>query len=166
MKQIFTFLAIILSLNCLAQNEIVNRQPFFLKLPVNGLNIYEEQITSKPYFVKPKKLQIYPGERLFIEVELRKDTIFSMKVVKENRAPEKTIEITFSQKVKENKHEMMMLKLSNPFKKTLECKALAYKAVQKKWSSIEIKPIKPSLVGYENWQDVIITMVLDKWTLK
>lgn len=48
---------------------------------------------SSPYFVREKILQIYSGEKLFIEVEIEKKEIISMKVVKENINPEKTIEV-------------------------------------------------------------------------
>ena len=166
MKQILTILAILVAQNCFAQNVVVNRQPFNLKLPIDGLNIYEEQIAGKPYFVKSKKLQIYPGEKLFIEVEIKKDTIFSMAVVKQNLYPEKTIEVNFSQKVNGKKNEMMILKLTNPFKKSLDCKALVYKAGQKGWKDATIKPVLPKSTGTETWTDVVITMVLDKWKLK
>ena len=166
MKRILAILAILGAQNCFAQNEIVNRQPFTLKLPVDGVNYYEQQIASTPYFIKDKTLQIYPGEKLFLEVEIKKDTIFSIKVVKENLSPERTIEIDFSQSVKENKSEMMMLKVTNPFKKTLEYNALMYIVGQDHWINTTINPVLPKLAGYETWSDVIITMVLDKWKLK
>jgi hypothetical protein len=49
-----------------------------------------------------------------------------MQVVKENVNPDKTIETIFSQTVKNNKNELMMLKVSNPFEKKLSYKARMY----------------------------------------
>ncbi|NJK98670.1 MAG: hypothetical protein HC905_30475 [Bacteroidales bacterium] len=71
-----------------------------MKLPVDGEKYYEQKVESTPYFVKEKILQIYPGEKLFIEVETDKKEITSMKVVKKKLNPEKTIEIEFTQTVK------------------------------------------------------------------
>ena len=86
-----------------AQNEKEKRDPFTLKLPVDGEQYDEQKVESSPYFVKEKVLQIYPGENLFIEVEMDKNEITSMKVVKANLNPEKTIEIELTQKVKDRK---------------------------------------------------------------
>ena len=166
MKKFLTALTILMAQNCFAQTEIEKREPFTLRLPVDGVNYYEQQVAGTPYFVKEKTLQIYPGEKLFIEVEIKKDTIFSMRVVKEKLSPEKTIEIDFSQSVKENKSEMMMLKVTNPFGKVLEYKAIMYIVGQDNWINTTISPVQPKLTGYETWPDVIITLVLDKWKLK
>ena len=165
MNKILTILTLLIAQNCFAQNIIVYRPAMNLKIPVDGLNYYEERVPSKPYFVKDKKLQIYPGEKLFIEVEIKKDTIFSMNVVKANLFPERTITINFSQKANGNKSESMTFKMTNPFKKTLECKALIYKVGQKGWKTVTINPILPNSVGSETWKDVVITMVIDKWKL-
>lgn len=67
-----------------AQNDQEKRDEFTLKLPVDGEKYYEQKVESTPYFVKEKILQIYPGEKLFIEVETDKKEITSMKVVKKN----------------------------------------------------------------------------------
>lgn len=149
-----------------AQNDKEKRDEFTLKLPVDGEQYYEQKVESTPYFVKEKILQIYPGEKLFIEVEADKKEITSMKVVKENLNPEKTIEIEFTQTVKDRKSEMMMLKVVNPFKKDLEYKAMMFIVGHDKWINTNVLPVKAKLTGYETWPDVIITLVLTEWKLK
>jgi hypothetical protein len=149
-----------------AQNEKEKRDEFTLKLPVDGEQYYEQKVESSPYFVKEKVLQIYPGEKLFIEVENDKKEITSMKVVKDNLNPEKTIEIEFTQTVKDRKSEMMMLKIVNPFKKDLEYKVMMYIVGHNKWISTSVLPVKATLSSYETWPDVIITLVLTEWKLK
>jgi hypothetical protein len=52
-----------------AQNEKLNRDAFTLILPVDGEQYYEQNVGNSPYFVKEKVLQIYPSEKLFVEVE-------------------------------------------------------------------------------------------------
>jgi len=148
------------------QNEKEKRDEFTLILPVDEEQYYEQKVDSSLYFIKEKVLQIYPGEKLFIEVEINKKEITSMKVVKENLNPEKTIEIEFTQTVKDRKSEMMMLEIVNPFKKDLEYKAMMFIVGHDKWISTRVLPVKAKLTGYETWPDVIITLVLTEWKLK
>lgn len=149
-----------------AQNEKEKRDEFTLILPVDEEQYYEQKVDSSLYFIKEKVLQIYPGEKLFIEVEINKKEITSMKVVKENLNPEKTIEIEFTQTVKDRKSDMMMLEIVNPFKKDLEYKAMMFIVGHDKWISTSVLPVKAKLTGYETWPDVIITLVLTEWKLK
>ena len=149
-----------------AQNEKTNREEFTLKLPVDGDQFYEQKVENSPYFVKENVLQIYPGEKLFIEVETKKKEITSMKVVKENLNPEKTIEIEFTQNTKDRKSESMILKIVNPFKKDLKYKAMMFIVGHDKWINTNVLPVRAKLSVYESWSDVIITLVLSDWKLK
>jgi len=162
-------LTILLSLSftfTFAQNERTNREEYTLKLPVDGDHFYEQKVKSSPFFVKENVLQIYPGEKLFIEAEITKKEITSMKVVKENLNPERTIEIEFTQTTKDRKSESMMLEVVNPFKKDLEYKAMMFIVGHDKWINTNVLPVKAKLTGYETWSDVIISLVLSEWTLK
>lgn len=165
MKIIATLFTILCFQFCSAQNLKPQREALTLKLPVDGVRFYEEEIKSSPYFVHENILQIYPSEKLFIEVELQHDSIVSMKTVKENLNPENTIEIEFSQTVKNRKSEMMMLKVKNPFNKKLEYDANMYIVGHSKWVSTSIMPVEPNLIGYETWTDVIISLALNNWKL-
>lgn len=148
-----------------AQNDKPEREGFTLKLPVDGKQYYEEEVASGPYFVKEKMLQIYPGETLFIEVELEKKEITSMKVVSENVNPDKTIEVEFTQSAKDGKSEFMMLSVSNPFKKDLEYKAMMYLVGEGQWMETNVLPVRAKISGVELWNDVIITLALSEWKL-
>jgi hypothetical protein len=149
-----------------AQNLKPTREAFTLKLAVDGEKFYEEDLKSSAYFPRPGLLQIYPTEKLNIEVEIKADTVFSMQVVKNNLNPSKTIEIVFSQTVENNKHELMMLKVNNPFEKELSYKARMYVVGQEKWSRTSILPIPAKLSGYETWPNVIISLALYDFMLK
>ena len=165
MKIIATLLTMLSFQVGIAQNLNPQREAFTLKLPVDGVNYYEEEIKSGPYFVYKNILQIYPSEKINIEVELKNDTIFSMRTVKENLNPQNTIEIEFSQIAKGGKSEMMMLKVKNPFNKKLEYKAKMYVVGHNKWINTSIIPVHANLIGYETWTDVIITLALNNWKL-
>ncbi len=163
------FLTISLSMICLfsySQNENAFREEFTLKLPVNSKQFYEQTVSRTPFFVKENILQIFPGEKLLIEVERNENKIISMKVVKENFNPEKTIAVEFTQEVKERKSESMMLMIKNPFDKDLEYKAMMFIVGHDKWIDTHVLPVGSRLTGFEMWTDVIITLVLSDWKLK
>ncbi|PCH98646.1 MAG: hypothetical protein COB85_01170 [Bacteroidetes bacterium] len=138
-----------------AQNERPSRSEYTLKLPVDSELMYEQKVEVSPYFVKENVLQIYPGERLFIEVKASKKEIISMKVVKENLNPNLTIEVELTQSVKDGKGELMMLKIVNPFKKDLKYKAMMFIVGQDKWINTTVLPVKSKLTGYETWMKEI-----------
>jgi len=166
LKLILTLFAIVTLQVSKAQNTKPLREPFTLKLAVDGENYYEESIKGSSYFVHNKTLQIYPSEKLYIEVEIKSDTIYSMKVVRTNLNPKKTIEVEFKQFVKDRKSEGMMLNVNNPFDKVLKYKALMYIVGHDKWIRTSIIPIQPRLSGFETWNDIIITLALEDWQLK
>ena len=149
-----------------AQNEKPTREGYTLKLPVDGENFYEQKVEKSLYFVKDDILQLYPGEKVFIEVETTGKIINSMKVVKNNLKPKKTIEIEFTQTTKDRKSESMMLKIENPFNMDLEYKAMMYIVGHDKWINTNVYPVKAKLTGYEMWNDVIITLALSHWEFK
>jgi hypothetical protein len=136
-----------------------------LRLPVNSEQFYEQKVNRSPFFVKENILQIYPGEKIFVEVERNSTNITSMKVVKVNLNPEKTIAIELSQEVKDRKNEHMMLEINNPFDKELEYKAMIFIVGHDKWINTNVLPVKAKLACYEIWNDVIITLVLSDWKL-
>jgi len=149
-----------------AQNEKPNREAFTLQLPVDGVRYYEQKVEKSPYFVREKILQIYPGEELLVEVEIERNEIISMKVVKENLNPEKTIKINFTQTVEERKSKFMMLEIINPFEKDLEYKAMMFIVGQDRLINTNVLPVEAKLISYEIWPDVIISLVLTEWKLK
>lgn len=132
-------------------------------MPVSKETFYESHIPSAPYIVGPKVLQLFPGDTVFIEVELSNGVFTDIKSVKENKHPDKTIEIWFAQTVNNNVHENMMLKVRNPFKRDLSYVALIHILSPDKWVNTSIIPVKAGLVGFEMWPDVIISIALSEW---
>lgn len=163
MKKTLFIIIIFIANFCYSQNEIKEREPFVLKLAVDNEQFYQMDIPKSKYFVKENIIQIYPTEKLNIEVEIKNDTIYLMKVVEKIVEPKRTIQIEFLQDVKDKKPEGMMLKVTNPFDRKLNYNAMMYIVGHNKWLSTSIIPILPNLVNYETWNDVIITLVLEKW---
>jgi hypothetical protein len=161
------FIALFLaSILCNSQNEKVNREAFKLNLAVDTEHFYSMDVEKTPYLVKEKILQIYPGEKVLIETEIKSDTIYSMKIVEKNLNPDKTIEVSFYQDAKDKANISMMLNVKNPFNKTLKHDALMFTVAGGKWEKTSIIPIRPKLQNFETWGYTIISLVLDNWRLE
>lgn len=156
----------IIAFNSYGQDDNAFRKPFKLTLAVDSLRFYEQEIEKSPYFVKDNILQIFPGEKIFVEVETKKNEIVSMKTVSENIHPKKTIEIEFRQKANGKISELMILRVNNPFKKKLSYEAMMYIVGHDKWIKTSILPVGPTISGVETWTDVIVTLVLSDWKLE
>jgi hypothetical protein len=163
MRKIIFLILISINSICYSQNDIKERQPFVLKLAVDNDQFYKMNVEKSNYFVKENILQIYPSEKLNIEVQINNNSISSMKVVKKITNPKTTIQIEFKQNIKDKKSEGMMLIVKNPFNKKLIYDANMYIVGHNKWIPTSIMPILPNIIGYETWSDVIITLALDKW---
>ena len=103
--------------NCLAKkNDYSNRKPFKLDLEINDTNYFQAEIPESPIVLASNSVQLYPGEEIYIEVELDSvNKIKSIKSVKKNLNPKTTLVISFEQIAKKHIHEKMVLSIYNPF---------------------------------------------------
>jgi hypothetical protein len=145
---------------------VINRDAYRMKLVIDKKTTYESEIKVTPYFVQENVLQIYPGEDLYLEADLDNGKIKSVKVVKENLHPERTISIGFSQVVEKKLHEMMMLKVVNPFKQDLTYKVKLLPFRSNAWMPTMALPVKGGNSSFETWPDIITSIVLSEWSLK
>jgi hypothetical protein len=166
MNKIFLVLVLMLSLSLIAQNEKPFRSAYKLEIAANETQQYAMDVQESPYFVKEKILQIYCGEKIFIECETQADTIIKMMVVEKNTHPEKTIEIDLNQNTENRKEIYTKLWVKNPFAKTLRYDVLMFTPLSQKWKSTSILPIMPNLQNFETWPHSIITLVLQNWKLE
>ena len=144
-------------------SAILKRTPYTLRIDVDNINFYEDQIGATPYVFPNNGMQIYPGETIYVEVEQDKGVIKSMKAVKKINNPKTTLTITFSQKSENNIHQMMMLKIQNPFPKNLTYEAKMFLLKQNKWFDTDVYPVMAGLSAFETWPDIIISLGLGRW---
>lgn len=111
-------------------------------------------------------IQLYPGETIYIEVEQENGIIKSMTAVKENKNPAKTVTISLTQSVKKKVHELMMLKVSNPFPQKLVYEAKFFAWPENHWIESDVLPVESGLSGFESWPDIIISIGLSNWRLE
>ena len=165
MKNFLFFSLMLLSLDVFAQsdNDRPVRDSFTLTMPVGNDMYYESHIQSSPFVVGPKILQLFPGETVLLELEEQNGVITNIKTVKENKNPDRTLEIKFVQNVEGKTHSNMMLKVRNPFKRNLLYNATIRLRKSEKWVETSIMPVTAGLFGLEIWPDVIISIALDEW---
>lgn len=149
-----------------AQNEKPLREAFTLQLAVDQKTYYEQEIAVTPYFVQDLVLQIFPSEEIFIEVEVENDSIKTMKTVRENLNPQKTITLHFYQTKKDKSPTGMFLKVYNPFDEILHYEALMFVVGDDRLLETSIIPVSPQLTNYETWHDAIVSLVLVNWRLE
>jgi hypothetical protein len=147
-------------------NDLPQRKAYKLKVAVDEVEYYQAEIAATAYVLPDNTIQLYPGEKIFVEVEMKRKKIKSMKSVKENLHPEKTIAITFSQQSDGGRHMLMILKIENPFKNQLKYRARVFLQKHNKWITTDVLPVKPMIIAYEHWPDVIVTIAMDNWEFK
>jgi len=144
----------------------LQRVPYKLHIDVNKQTSYDENLPAARFVNPNKSVQLYPGETVYLEAELTAGQISKLRAVPAIRDSSKTILISFTQSSKKRVHELMMLKVINPFSQTLSYKAMILLLNQKKWEPTSILPVPAGLTGYETWQDIIISIGIGGWTLE
>jgi hypothetical protein len=144
-------------------NDLPGRKGFTLILPVDKTYEYTDSIKAGPYIVHEGIIQIYPGESIYVEVEESNGSIKSMKTVKENLNPAKTISISLTQIAENHVHQSMMLKINNPFTKDLTYSVKNFLMKSNRWVGTDVLPVAAGLSSFESWPDLIVTMALFDW---
>ena len=154
------------SIVCSAQElRDPDREAFALKLFVNDSNFYQSDIAAGPYFVKEGIIQIYPGEKLYVEAKVKHGELHDMRVVSLPKDTTKVIHIELKQYAKDRQHEQMMLYVWNPFEGDLHYEALVFYMEHAQWAKTSALQVRSRLGAYETWPDVIVTMALSDWKL-
>ena len=166
MKKIILLIIASLTLEFLYSQDVVNRKAFSLELAVDNDSFFNAEIGESPYILKDNTVQIYPGEKLFIEATLENGKIVSLRCVNENKNIERTIEIKFEQITEERLHKFMMLTIKNPFDKTLKYSAFILLMKYKKWIKTSVLDINPGLTNFESWPDIITSIAINGWELE
>lgn len=145
------------------ENNLPARKGFTLVMPVDKTTEYTDSIKPGPYIVHADIIQLYPGESILVEAEVSNGVIQSLKTVRENKNPDKTIIISLTQEAEDHIHKSILLKIINPFKKELKYSAKMFLMKSKRWIETDVLPVGAGLLAYETWPDLIVTMALYDW---
>ncbi|EHQ29869.1 hypothetical protein [Mucilaginibacter paludis] len=147
-------------------NNLPTRDAFKLTLAVNDTNFYAVDIKQSAYVLPDNTVQMYPGEKIYLEADFVNHELKAVKSVKSIVNPEKTITISFDQHKEGKKHQQMVLKVINPFGTKLKYQASIFLMKQYKWVKTDVLPVEAKLAAFETWPDVIVTIALSGWQLE
>ncbi len=138
-----------------------------LTLSIDSIHYYQDTIKPGPYLVGPEPgiLQMYPGEHIFLELTIDNGIVKNTRVVRENKRPKSTVEISFKQVTEGKKHQQMMLCIFNPFDMNLSYEANIFTLEGNKWEKTSVLPILSEISSYETWPYVIVSIALNNWKL-
>jgi hypothetical protein len=142
------------------------RPAFDLQLFVDDTRLYKAPMGETDYIINDSIIQIFPGEKLFIEADVVNNRLTNFQIVSEIKDKNKTLIIDFKQTTKGKVHEQMILTIDNPFDKQLDYKAMMNLMKNKKWVNTSVYPVMPKLKAIEMWPDLITSLALIGFELK
>jgi hypothetical protein len=142
------------------------RAPFELKLFVNEQQFYSAPMGESNYIINDSIIQIFPGEKIYIEADVINNRLTNFQIVKEIRDKNKTLVIDFQQTAEKKVHEQMILTIDNPFDKQLYYKAQMNLMKSKMWVKTSVYPVMARLESIEMWPDLITSLALVGFELK
>jgi hypothetical protein len=162
------FITFVLTNQIYCQTDKSNnkRPPFELKLFVNDSAFYNAPMNESYYVINDSMIQIFPGEKIYIEADVDNNRLKNFNFVSEIKDKSKTLIIEFQQKVNGKNHEQMILTITNPFKQDLYYTAIINLMKNKKWRKTTVVPVMAGLISIEMWPDIITSMVLKGFELK
>ncbi|HEY8187894.1 MAG TPA: hypothetical protein VIF64_17620 [Pyrinomonadaceae bacterium] len=130
------------------------RESSTVKLKLNNKEYAEFNFPKGP-FVADGFINILSGEHFAVEFEEKNGELLNPRFVKEIVHPERTMLVDFLQIEKG-----MVLKVSNPFTKTIIYDCLIQHYQQERLSKTSIMPVGAKLAGYELWPYPIPQVVI------
>lgn len=137
-------------------DELALRDPFTLKLKLQGGSNYEEHFDAVPY-VKDGSIYIFPGEKFGVNAQVDGDKIASLSYVKD--AAKADIRREFTERGGGN-GVMMLLVIENKLKQTLYLDAGMQVPNRKGAYKTSILPVIGGKAGFESWPHPISLLIL------
>lgn len=110
-------------------------------------------------------VNIYPSEKLAVEVTVTDEEISDLTFVENASNPDRTITIEFYQDKKLGDGYGMMLIVNNPFDRYLRYEAFIENVEKQEFEYTSSCPVGPGLTSYEIWPYPIIHLALTKFRL-
>lgn len=138
---------------------ILCREPGVVRLTLDSGKPFETNFDLPVPITQHGWISIFPGETIYVEAQAHGDRLTNFRAVKANDHPEKTLTFEFSQKV--GPPNMMMLVVTNPFKKSLKYHASMMLPTSDKLHKISSCPVLgDGRMAFESWPNAIFQLVL------
>lgn len=138
--------------------QILCRDPRPVRLTLEDGNAFETQLKLPLPIVQNEWISILPGESLFVEGDVEGDRLINLRAVRENKVPEKTVQLRFWQEMTSGKPAMFLL-LKQPFAKWLKYHAVMMLPNSEQMYKTSSCPIS-NVPAYEMWPHPIFQLIL------
>jgi hypothetical protein len=171
MKYLSVFLVmIILAITggaCYAQAPaagVALREPFTLRLKLDGNRYYEERFTRRIPYVVNNDVFMFAGESFGLKLGIVNGEVTSVAYRKHVAGAD--VELQFRQFVAKDGLAMMMLNIKNNLKHKLYLEASMTNPGDNNVYKTTIRPISPGQSSFESWAQPIIQLKLSHFQLK
>jgi hypothetical protein len=145
-----------------AQEELVFRVPFTLKLHIDKDQYYQQTFDHIPY-VANGAVYLFAGENFGINVTI---TDNRPSEITYQRDPAKAdVELKFTQETSPDGF-MMLLVTRNKLKRKLFFDALMTEPGKKEIYKTSVLPVEPNLSNFESWPHPIVQLILSNFRFK
>jgi hypothetical protein len=147
--------------------QMSNTRPDYkIQLAVKNDILYEATIKGSQYIIIDSVIQIFPGERLFVEADIVVDNLTNFKIVPRITDNNKTLTIEFLQEVNGKEHKQMVLSIYNPFKKELEYNAILSGMIDKTPVMTSDLTIPANSKSVQTWPEILTSLILKSLKLR
>lgn len=136
------------------------RKNTHFKVKLKDSSYYEYKGAIDPPIIQENIVTLYPGEEVYIEADVSGNSLKNMVVVPGIRSPQKTIVIKFWQEPSLRDGTEMMLKVSNPFSKSLRYELGMMSFDSSKLTYTSSCPVMPGLSVFEHWPFPIFQLAM------
>lgn len=141
--------------------DVVFREPFTLKLPVDKTHYYEERYEKQIPYVFDNDVYLFNGEKSGIKVTGSDGEIATIRYEKDAKKADVVFE--FKQDKDSEGSLMTLLIIENKLPRRLYLDALMTRPDRKQIFRTSILPVEAKLTNYESWPHPIIQLVLQNF---
>lgn len=141
----------------MTENNTVFREPFDLRLEIDGTHFYSEHFERVPY-VFDNTVYLFKGDAFGVTLIQRDSGTCGAQF--ESASEKADVFFTFDQRTDDKGNRMMVLKIENRMCQTLMVAALMTVPGQKDILKTTVPPLRPKMTRYESWPHAIVQLAM------
>jgi hypothetical protein len=134
----------------------------FIFISVKSQDIYKANKADNTY-IYGESIKLFLGDKILVETNLINNSLTNFKIVKEISDSSRTLTIEFKYD-KFGNQKASILKVSNPFVKSLNYKAKIKQMSSSNYSETSIVPVYPKIYSMEMWPNKLESIILTEFT--
>ncbi len=140
-------------------SEVFCREAKTISLKDEEGNVFDLVLEAPSPVIVDGMVMLFPGDRVYVEAEIKKKKLVNLKAVSEITDPSRTLVFDFSQK------EMggisnMVLNVKNPFEMVIKYHADMSMPGKEGFYQTSSCPVLPKIQGFEMWPHPIVQMFI------